>query len=69
VRGVPSYGQNATFPSVVEKPQTGQERTFLSLKTCGMSGMKRKRKKNGKPASQRMAVARSEPERSRTLRR
>jgi len=67
MRGVPSYGQNATLPSVVEKPQTGHDRTFLSCQTCGMSGMKRKRKKNGKPASQRMAVPRSEPARSRTL--
>jgi len=67
VRGVPSYGQNATFPSEVVNPQTGQERTFLSRHTCGMSGMKRKRKKNGKPASQRVTVTRIEPARSRTL--
>ncbi|OPX68681.1 MAG: hypothetical protein A4E37_00884 [Methanoregulaceae archaeon PtaB.Bin056] len=58
---VPSKGQNEMCGSVVPKPQSGHRFSSLGRERNGMSGMKRKRKKNGMPASQNTALTRRDP--------
>jgi hypothetical protein len=46
---VPSKGQNAILSEEVSYPQTGQRFTDFRAPKNGISGIKRKTKKNGSP--------------------